>query len=277
MRLTRSSVPVIAAIVGLWVCMLCTLSPTSSASSEECCWKKSSEPAGLPGWAYELPSSVRGVVAVGCSPLSRPDRSLELATHRAYDNLARSQHVRVESWRGEVIENRFVFPMQYANEFLDEGAVEQARSYAEVLDTVVVRGRSGTRTVRTYVLVGPPGTVLSRKSRAFHKFGSSGSPEWFREPPEASGYLSGLGSCGFYRDVSDSWAAAEKEARRDLAGRVFTRAHTEVLDKLSDGKGSTVVRREQKVEADLTGAVVVRRHYDPKARMFYALVRMPAR
>lgn len=274
----RSSVPMIAVAVGLWVgCALYPHSPVSSASSEECCWEKASKPEGLPGWAYELPGSLGGVVAVGCSPLSRPARSVELAIDRAYDNLARSHHVRVEAWQAEVVEERFVFPMQYSNEFLEEGAVERCQSRAVVLDTFVVKGREGSRTVRTYVLVGSSGTTVPRKSRKFHRFRSSGPPKWFEEPPEESGYLFGVGSCGFYPDVSDSWAAVEKQARLDLAGKVLTKSHVSIVDELRRGGGRTHRLREQKVEADLRGAIVVRRHYDPKKRMFYALVRMPER
>ena len=284
MRLTRSSVPMMVVSVGLWLgCAAHSHSPVLSASSDrtegqaDVRWREASRPIGLPGWAFELPVSFREVVAVGCSPLAPPDRSLELAISRAYDNLARAESVRIEAWQAEFFEGRFLFSEEHAHEILDEGAVERCRSRAEVLDTVVVKGPSRARTVRTYVLVGPPGTMLPLENRTFRKFDVSGPPEWFEEPPELPGYLLGVGSCGFYKRPWEAWDAAEKLARLDLAGQIFSKEHSDFVDELREKGTLTTGFREHRVQANLQSAVIVARSYDPGARMFYALVWMPVR
>jgi hypothetical protein len=240
-------------------------------------WKEASSPVGLPGWAYGPPASLREVVAVGCSPVARPDRSLEVAIDRAYENLARAQHVRIKLFRAEVIEGRFVFPIGDNTEIVDEGAVDRCRSRAVVLDTVVIRGSSRVRTVRTYVLVGPPGTMLPRGSRTFRKFDTSGPPKWFKDTPEAPGYLFGVGSCGFYKRPWEAWEAAEKLARMDLAGQMFTHSNSEIVDEARQEKKTIVWLHKYKVHVDLRSAVIVARYYDPESRVYYALARMPVR
>ena len=280
-RWVSSHLPMMVVSVGLWVgCAAHSHSPIPPASSDlvgreaGVHWEKPSRPVGLPGWAFELPASFREVVAVGCSPVARPDRSVELAIDRAYENLARAQYVEVRAWQAELVENQFVFPMQHTTEILDEDAVKRCRSRAVVLDTVVIRGPSGARTVRTYVLVGPSGTMLPLESRTFRKF-DSGPPKWFEEPLEAPGYLFGVGSCGFYKRPWEAWDAAEKLARLDLAGQVFTQSNPGIVDQMRRRGGGTLTWDEQEVRADLRPVVVVARSYDPEARVFYALARMP--
>ena len=284
MRLTRSSVPMLVVAVGLWVgCAAHSHSPAVSTSSELAGhqvadhWEKPSRPVGLPGWAFELPASFRDVVAVGCSPLAPPDRSLELAIERAYNNWARAQSVRIEARQAEFFEGRFLFSEQHAHEILDKEAAERCRSQAAVLDTFVVRGPPGVRTVRTYVLVGPSGTILPPESQTFQKFDSSGPPKWFEELPEVPGYLFGVGSCGFYKRPSEAWDAVEKLARLDLAGQIFSKEHSDFVDELREKGTLTTGFREHQVQTDLRSAVIVARHYDPEARVFYALARMPIR
>lgn len=266
-----------ATAVGLGLGCASSHRESSSSASSDVHWREASRPAGASGWALELPASFQQIVAVGCSPLAHPDRSLELAIDRAYENLARARQVRVEAQNAEVFEGRFRFPVQHTSEVLDEGASDRARSAAAVLDTLVVKGPPGARTVRTYVLVGPPGTGLPTGSRTFRPFDVSDPPEWFNLPPEDPGYLFGVGACGFYPEVADAWAAVEKLARLDLAGEVFTQSHSDIADELK-GKGArTYGYSEQNVRADLRSVVIMARHYDPEARMFYALARMPVR
>ena len=255
----------------------CASSQSGAPASSNVHWREASRPVGISGWAQELPASFQQVVAVGCSPLAHPDRSLELAIDRAYENLARAQQVRVEARSAELFEGRFRFPVQHTSEALNEGAEDRARSGAVVLDTLVIEGPPGARTVRTYVLVGPPGISLPSENRTFRPFDVSGPPEWFNIPPEAPGYLFGVGACGFYPEVADAWGAVEKLARLDLAGEVFTQSHSGITDELK-GKGArTYGYSEQNVRADLRSVVIMARHYDPEGRMFYALARMPVR
>ena len=283
-RWIHRCVPMMVISAGLWFgCAAHSRGPAVSASSEPAgrlvgtYWKKPSRPVGLPGWAFELPASFRGVVAVGCSPVARPDRSLKLATDRAYENLARAEYAQVKSWQAELVENQFVFPMQHAAETLDEGAVDRCRSRAVVLDTVVIGGPPHTRTVRTFVLVGPSGTMLPPESRTFRKFDSTGPPKWFKEPLETPGYLFGVGSCGFYKRPWEAWDAAEKLARLDLAGQMFTQSNPGMVDRMRHRGGGTLKWDEHEVRADLRSVVIVARFYDPEARVFYALARMPVR
>lgn len=283
-RWIHRCVPMMVISAGLWFgCGAHSRSPAVSALSEPAGrlvgehWKEPPRPVGLPGWAFELPDSFRGVVAVGYSPVARPDRSLELAIDRAYENLALAEYAQVRCWQAELVENQFVFPMQHATEILVEGAVDRCRSHAVVLDTVVIGGPPHTRTVRTYVLVGPSATMLPPESRTFRKFDSTGPPKWFKEPLETPGYLFGVGSCGFYKRPWEAWDAAEKLARLDVAGQIFTQSSPGMVDRMRHRGGSTLKWDEHEVRANLRSVVIMARSYDPEARVFYALARMPAR
>jgi hypothetical protein len=242
---------------------------------QEAIWQNAYTPGALPSWLLTLPAGLSGPVAVGCSPLSLPERSLELALKNAYENLAGSRHMQIVAHRWEIFQDRFIFPVENTTEAVDSSLVAATAKAAVVLDTLVIRGRPDSRTVRTYVLVSMENATLPDAARAIHPPAQSGPPVWFTDPPQATGYIFGVGLAGHYPGVNQAWAAVEKLARLDLATQLQVASDTAMEDRMSSVRTTVSGYKEEKITVELHHAVIVARHYDAKKKQFYAVARMP--
>jgi len=225
-----------------------------------------------PEWLYHPPGSAHHLYSIGIAPKFLEDSlSLVLAKQHAFKNLAKQYSVTVNAKFAESGNGMGILSTGYIREIVDSAHVWQCRIAAQLVDSI--------QTDRYwYVLMRvrkdlnkPQGSIPAVPSTVV-KPPSGKPPEWIRVLPEHEGKVYGIGISKPYTDLSDTWTASAREARREIAMTLSAKSATLAREMVTETGTYHRNWSEDVTRQTLQYSVIEERWWDRENNLYYTLI-----
>jgi len=227
--------------------------------------------ASYPAWFWNTPILEDSLFAVGLSEtFARTETSEQHAIANGVESLAKALSVRIKGEYGML--SRRGRPILSGSDMQEE-VPSTIHAFVEKHHQVVAKYASP---MHTFVLLrlGEKGTAISVSSTASNALPEE--PSWMTSLPREPGYIHASGQSNPYYRETESWCAAEENARTSLALTLESKVRG-LTKKYREDAGPTLDSTIITVSTDvqLNRAQVVARWKHPEYHTCHVLVRMP--